>query len=127
MLKIFLAMLFAGFVCVGTVFGVSQVTLAWDLSVSPGVATQKFYYSNTPVNPSTGRFNAPVTINLTNSVMSKTVGNLADGTYYFAVTAVTAAGVESVYSNVAQAQLITPSPTPSPTPPSAPTNLHFVP
>lgn len=108
-------------------WSISQVTLGWDLSTSPNVASQVLYYSNTPVNPGTGRFNAPVAITLGNSITLKTVGNLADGTYYFAVTARDAANLESPYSNVATRTLVTPSPTPSPTPPSAPTNLHFVP
>ena len=127
MLKRTLALFLVGLFAIQTALAVSQVTLAWDLSTSAGVISQKFYYSNTPVNPSTGRFNAPVTINLTATDTTKTVGNLADGTYYFAVTAVANGGIESVYSNVAQRVIVTPSPTPSPTPPSAPTNLHFVP
>lgn len=107
------------------VWGASQVTLAWDQSVSANVASQVLYYSNTPVNPGTGRFNSPVAITL-GLVSSKIVGNLANGTYYFAVTARDPTNLESSYSNIASIVLPLPSPTPTP-PPAPPTNLHFIP
>lgn len=107
---------------------VSQVTLAWDQSTSPNVTSQVLYYSNTPVNPGTGRFNAPASI-LLGLVNSRLVGNLAPGTYYFAVTAKDSGSLESVYSNIVSVVLPIPSPTPSPspTPPTPPTNLHLLP
>jgi hypothetical protein len=101
----------------------SQLTLAWTPSTSPNVISQKLYYSNTPVNPNTGRFNFPVSISL-GMVTSRLVGNLADGTYYFAVTATDSNNLESVYSNIVTVVLATPSPTPGP---QAPTNLHVGP
>lgn len=126
MLKTFVCSFIAALIYVQSTFGVSQVTLNWDQSSSTNVSSQRLYYSNTPVNPGTGRFNAPVAITL-GLVSATTVGNLADGTYYFAVTARDAANLESVYSNIVTKVLVTPSPTPSPTPPSAPTNLRTAP
>jgi hypothetical protein len=69
----------------------TDVSLAWDASVTPEVTGYKVYYGN-----SSGIYGAPITIgNLT----TYTVTGLSAGTYYFAVTAIDAQGNESDFSN----------------------------
>ena len=70
----------------------AQVTLAWDPETDPNVTGYRVYYGtssrNYPFNKDAGN-NTTIT-----------VPNLQDGaTYYFAVTAYNAAGIESGYSN----------------------------
>lgn len=69
-----------------------SVTLAWDQSPSPEVTGYRIYYGATSGNYS----NSVVVGNVT----TNTVPGLASGvTYYFAVTAYDANGVESTFSN----------------------------
>jgi Divergent InlB B-repeat domain len=66
------------------------VTLAWDPSVSSGIAGYKVYYG-----ASTGQY----TNSIATAGTSLTVSNLLDGqTYYFAATAFDSFGVESDFS-----------------------------
>src|SRR5208283_5334287 len=69
-----------------------QATLTWDSSPSVGVTGYSIYYG-----VSTGTYTNLVAVGLgTNGVVS---GLVPGTTYYFAVTAHTAAGLESDYSN----------------------------
>jgi len=96
-------------------FALSDVTLAWTPSTSSGVTGQHLLYSNSAPS-SAGRFGGPVVINLAPGVTQYTIHGLADGNYWFAVTAY-ALGGESVYSNVVASVLAAPA---------APTNIHVV-
>jgi predicted phage tail protein len=69
----------------------ADVSLAWDASVSEGVTGYKVY-----VGTATRIYGAPITIGNQTAYM---VGGLLPGTYYFAVTAINAAGDESDFSN----------------------------
>jgi hypothetical protein len=68
-----------------------DVSLAWDPSISEDVVGYKIYYGNF-----SGSYHSFRTV--TNRT-TYTVTGLADGTYYFAVTAFDSAGNESGYSN----------------------------
>lgn len=71
--------------------GAHEVTLAWDGSSSPDVAGFRIHYG-----PSSRGYTNSVTLgNLTTGTVAGLVGG---GTYYLAVTAYTAAGLESEYS-----------------------------
>jgi hypothetical protein len=86
MLPILLFLLFTSSQLMAT-----DVSLAWDASVTPEVTGYKVYYGN-----SSGTYGTPITIgNLT----TYTITDLAAGTYYFAVTAIDAQGNESAFSN----------------------------
>jgi hypothetical protein len=69
----------------------TDVSLAWDASVTPEVIGYKVYYGN-----SAGVYGASITIG---NQTSYTVTGLTSGTYYFAVTAFDASGNESDFSN----------------------------
>jgi hypothetical protein len=70
----------------------AEVTLAWDPSTDPNVTGFRVYYGT---SNHSYQFNDDAGKNTT-----VTVSNLQDGTtYYFAVTAYNAAGIESGYSN----------------------------
>jgi hypothetical protein len=69
----------------------TDVSLAWDPSVSPGIAGYKIYFGN-----SSGTYGTPITIG---NQTTYTVTGLTSGTYYFAVTAFDAQGNESDFSN----------------------------
>ena len=70
----------------------ANVTLAWDPSISPNIATYRLYYGN-----SSGNY---TNISETGNVTLTTVSNLLVGsTYYFAVSAVDIIGLESVLSS----------------------------
>jgi hypothetical protein len=69
----------------------TDISLAWDSSVSPGIAGYKVYVGN-----SSGTYGAPIT---TGNQTSFTVTGLTSGTYYFAVTAFDSQGNESDFSN----------------------------
>jgi fibronectin type 3 domain-containing protein len=69
----------------------ADVPLQWDASVTPTVTGYKVY-----VGTASGVYGTPITIG---NVTAYTVTGLANGTYYFSVTAFDATGVESVYSN----------------------------
>jgi hypothetical protein len=69
----------------------ASITLAWDPSPDAGVASYKAYYGG-----ASGVYTNSV---ITGTATSTTISGLVNGrTYYFAVTAVTAAGVESPFS-----------------------------
>jgi fibronectin type 3 domain-containing protein len=75
-----------------TIPGPTSVTLSWNASPSPDIAGYRVHYG-------------PASRSYTNiveagNVMSTTVSGLVSGaTYYFAVTAYNALGLESVFSN----------------------------
>lgn len=73
-------------------------TLAWDAPTTKtdgtpltGQTVYRLYYGTTP-----GNYTAVLNVG---SVTTYTVVNLASGSYYFAVTACIANGLESAYSN----------------------------
>lgn len=74
----------------------SQAKLTWVASASSGVAGYRVYYGTTPQSYAQPK-GAGIS---TGNVVTYTVPSLLSGrTYYFAVTAVDAGGLESVYSN----------------------------
>lgn len=67
-------------------------TLAWDASSSPGVAGYRVYYG-----PASGNYTSSV---VAGNSTTTTISSLAVGsTYFFAVKAFNASGVESAFSN----------------------------
>ena len=90
---------------------VYPVQLSWTpLSSSVGVTRYTIYWSTTPVVAATGKFAAPGSLNT--AATAGTVNlSLAAGTYFFALTATSAAG-EAPYSNIEWARVPLPSPTP---------------
>src|SRR3954468_19768282 len=75
------------------------VTLAWDPSGDPNVASYRVYYGAV-----SGSYAAYVQVSApaTNAVIS---GLFSNTTYYFAATALDSAGSESSYSNETTAQV----------------------
>lgn len=69
----------------------TDITLAWDASITPTVSGYKVYFGQAP-----GTYGAPIVIG---NVLTFTVTALGAGTYYFAVTAIDAQGNESEFSN----------------------------
>ncbi len=69
----------------------ADVKLAWDANTEPDLAGYKVYYGQ-----SSRTYGVPTDVG---NATSTTVSGLAPGTYYFAVTAYDAAGLESGYSN----------------------------
>lgn len=69
----------------------ANVRLRWDASVSPGVTGYKVYFGTV-----SGTYGTPVKIG---NVTDYVVTGLADGTWYFAVTATDDNGNESGFSN----------------------------
>ena len=69
----------------------ADVNLAWDPSGDPSVVSYKVYYGT-----ASRAYSSAITVGLTPSC---TIGDLAPGTFYFAVTAVSASGLESGFSN----------------------------
>lgn len=69
----------------------ADVSLAWDASVTPGIVSHKVYYGN-----ASHTYTQQITIG---NQTTYTVSNLANGTYYFAVTALDNKGNESDFSN----------------------------
>ena len=78
-------------ICSTTQLFPADISLAWDASVTPGVVGYKVYYGNASRTYIT---NIPI-----GTQTAYTVTGLANGTYYFAVTAFDAAGNESDFSN----------------------------
>jgi hypothetical protein len=96
---------------------VQSVTLAWDRNSEPDIATYKLYYGTQSGNPSQSLDVGNVT--------TAAIANLSDGTtYFFTVTAINTAGLESEPSNevsyTAPTSVPSPTPLPSPTPTPAP-------
>ncbi len=69
----------------------TDVSLAWDPSVSPNISGYKVYVGN-----SSRSYGSPITIG---NQTSYTVTGLGSGSYFFAVTAFDADGNESDFSN----------------------------
>jgi len=69
----------------------ADVSLAWDPSVSPGVTNYRIYRGNSPRSYSE--------YDHLGNVTTHTVTGLAPGAWYFAATALDAAGNESGFSN----------------------------
>ena len=69
----------------------ADVTLQWDPNSESDLAGYKIYFGT-----ASGVYGTPITIGTQTSV---TVTGLAPGTYFFAVTAFTTAGLESGFSN----------------------------
>ena len=68
-----------------------DVTLEWDANSEPDIQEYRFYLGNSSRN-----YGPPVTVG---NQTSHTASNLTPGTYFFAVTAVNLAGLESGFSN----------------------------
>jgi len=69
--------------------GTSDVTIAWDHSVDlPYIDGYRIYYGT-----ESGKYGAPIFVG---KVSQYTVSGLADGTYYFVLTAIDPRGLESV-------------------------------
>src|SRR6187551_2204718 len=91
-----------------------SVGLAWDPSPDNDIATYRVYYGL-----SSGDRSSVIQVG---NVTSATVPNLADGsTYFFVVTAVNTAALESEPSNEISYTTQGPAPTPTPTPTATPT------
>ena len=69
----------------------ADVSLAWDASTSPNIASYKIYYG---VNSGTYTTTIPI-----GNQTTYTLTGIPNGTYYFAVTAVDSSGNESGFSN----------------------------
>ena len=73
----------------------NTVTLAWDANTEPDLAGYKVYWGR-----SSGRYdNTPVPTVAPSANPTFTTPALPNGTWYFAVTAYSTAGMESGYSN----------------------------
>ena len=69
--------------------GTSDVTLIWDHSVDlPYIDGYRIYYGTEP-----GKYGDPIFVG---KVTQYTIAGLADGTYYFVLTAIDSRGLESV-------------------------------
>ena len=90
--------------------GTSTVTLQWD---PPAIATDVVGYK---VYRGTASGTYPQSFDA-GPALTYTLSGLADGTYYFVVTAYNAARYESEYSNEVSVSLYS-------QPPAAPKNLH---
>src|SRR6202043_344362 len=102
-----------------TALAQSSVTLAWNTDTDPTVVGYNLDYG-------TSSGNLTQTENVGNATTATVSGLTAGTTYYFAVTAYNAAGLNSVDSNIVSytpsaAPSPTPIPTPTPTPARPPT------
>ncbi len=75
----------------------ADVTLAWDPNTETDLAGYKVYFGKSP-----GSYGVPIVIGKTNTY---TITGLVPGTFYFAVTAYNAAGLESGFSNEVSATI----------------------
>lgn len=87
----FLIFSFFVFACGSLSLYAADVSLAWDPSVSTDVVGYRVHYGSL-----SGVYDNFHTVG---NQTTYTVSNLSNGTYYFAVTALDAAGNESIYSN----------------------------
>ncbi len=87
------------FVLLPYAFASGSATLTWNSNTESDLAGYKIYYGTASrgsiTNPPSGYTNV---IDLHNTSTSYTINNLADGTYYFAVTAYDTSNNESAYS-----------------------------
>jgi hypothetical protein len=90
------------------------VTLYWDANTEPDLAGYKVYWSRT----SRIYNNSPVPTVAPSASPTFTTPPLANGTWYFAVTAYNTAGLESVFSNEVSSVIATA--------PAPPNNLRKV-
>jgi hypothetical protein len=88
----------------------ASIKLAWDPSPEPLVTGYRLYYGNSSGNYTNF-------IDAGNRTDSTVTGREAGTTYYFAATAYTGTGDESIFSNVTSYTI--PGSAPAPTPPSA--------
>jgi hypothetical protein len=96
----------------------ASIMLTWDATTDPTVTGYKFFYGT-----ASGVYTTMIPVPLTSHQISVSLG---PGTYFFAVKATNALGVDSAYSNEVSAQVLppptaTPGPTPAPSPTSPPT------
>ena len=80
----------------------STITLAWDSQAAPDLAGYRVYYSDTNIAPLTGsgadQGASPISVP---TQPSATITGLDAGrAYYFAITAVNTAGIETPYSTI---------------------------
>jgi hypothetical protein len=90
----------------------ASVTLQWDRNLEPDIALYRLYVGIQSIkagNPPLLGFSTQDTIFSVDGLDYLT-------TYYFVVTAVNRAGLESGYNNEVTLQLAPPTPTPTPTP-----------
>lgn len=73
--------------------GPNSAVLEWNANAESDLSGYRIYRTTTP-----GQYGAPVTI-VSRTTTSAVVDNLQPGTYYFVITAVDAAGNESVRSD----------------------------
>src|SRR5205085_847430 len=85
-----------------------NVALQWDPNPEPDISGYRLFYG-----PSSGNYTQQIDVRNTTAA---TVSNLADGTYFFVVTAYNTAIVESLPSDEVSAIVgVGPTPTPTPT------------
>src|SRR6266850_4013008 len=85
-----------------------SVALQWDQNPEPDIAGYRLFYG-----PSSGNYTQQIDVGNTTAA---TVSDLANGTYFFVVTAYNTAALESLPSNEVSATVgISPTPTPAPT------------
>ena len=86
----------------------TSVTLGWDASIDePYLMSYKVYWGMVK-----GEFPKPGSATVFATEHRYTVQDLADGTYYFVVTAIDTRGLESIPSNEVEANLSTMPPRP---------------
>lgn len=113
MKRFFLLSLLA-FLVLSVPIAAQTVTLQWDPNTETDLTGYKVYWGIV-----SSIYTSSVTVGL---VTTYTVTNLGGGTYYFAVTALNTAGLESGYSN----EVSTVIPIPPVAPPSSPLKLRIV-
>jgi fibronectin type 3 domain-containing protein len=97
---------------------VSSLKVAWDPSPDPNTTKYNLYISTTAPAGAPPKFANPTAFQIVAPTVNYTFTNLLDGKYWLAVTAANGANLESPYSNVIQATVIS-------TTPPAPTGLRI--
>ena len=97
----------------------ASVTLQWDRNPEPDIACYRLYVGIQSIKA--GNPPLPLELPPTKDTIYSVDGLDYLTTYYFVVTAVNDAGLESGYSNEIMVQLALPTPTPTPTPTPSPT------